>query len=70
MSTNFLKLLVNLTWYQDAGELLALALVIASFFTSIKDRNKKLLWSNFLRSTGFLIGFASLAIPWMLKGSL
>ncbi len=70
MNTDFLKLLESLTWYQIIGEFLALALIFASFWTYLKDKNKERLWRNFLRSTGFLIGSASLVIPWLIKGAL
>ena len=35
---------------------------------SVSDNKKQRLWRNFLRSSSFLISFASIAIPWMIRG--
>ena len=63
-----LNLILHLSWYQLLGELLALILLVTSLSITISDYKKQKLWRRFIRSSSFLIAFASLAIPWMIKG--
>ncbi len=64
--------ITHLAWYQYVGEIIASIFFVASFFTkrliSVPQEEKLILWKKFLRSSGFLLAFASIAIPWMISG--
>ena len=68
---SFYSWITHLSWYQSIGEILAIALFIASFLTkrlsTTSTKEKLILWRNFLRSSSFLLAFASIAIPWMIS---
>ena len=68
LTPGLLSLIKDLTWYQYAGELIAILLAVSSILISINNNPKSRLWKNFLRSSSFLIAFSSIVIPWMIKG--
>ncbi len=63
---NLLNSITHLKWYQYLGEFIALILYISSIIIYITKRTNLYLWGKFLRSSGFLLAFSIIAIPWMI----
>ena len=76
LNSPFLEWIANLSPYQYVAEIIAFTLLIISLFLKILSMNKEkytdlqikklITWNKFLRSSSFLLGFATLAIPWMI----
>ncbi len=69
--SKILELSKNLSLYQYVGEIFAVILLFVSLlpnnlFQRFRFYNLKSL-KNFLRSTSFLIAFATLAVPWIIS---
>ena len=67
----FIDSITDLRWYQFIGESLAIALFISSLVIdrvfNTSEKEKMTLWKNFIRSSSFLLAFATIAIPWMIS---